>query len=102
MGLPAWWWLGFVDSVGLGLCGGGFGSLPRPGVVDSVGLGFCRGLGWLNRWLRVVVGSPEVELGLKVVEPCRLVAEKILVAEINLTVGYFWLFVEINLFVWLL
>jgi hypothetical protein len=35
--------------------------------------------------------SPEVELGLKVVEPCRLVAEKILVAEINLTVDYFWL-----------
>ena len=29
-------------------------------------------------------GSPEVELGLEVVEPCRLVAEKILVAEINL------------------
>ena len=52
----AWWWLGFVDSVGLGLCGGGFGSLPRPGVVDSVGLGLCRGLGWLNRWLVVVVG----------------------------------------------
>ena len=56
--------------MGLGLCGGGFGSLLRLGVV---------------------VGSPEVELGLKVVEPCRLVAEKILVAEINLTVGYFWL-----------
>jgi hypothetical protein len=30
-------------------------------------------------------GSPEVELGLEVVEPCRLVAENlILVAEINL------------------
>jgi hypothetical protein len=29
-------------------------------------------------------GSPEVELGLEVVEPCRLVAEKILVAKINL------------------
>uniref|UniRef100_A0A2N9HR43 Uncharacterized protein n=1 Tax=Fagus sylvatica TaxID=28930 RepID=A0A2N9HR43_FAGSY len=29
-------------------------------------------------------GSPKVELGLEVVEPCRLVAEKILVAEINL------------------
>ena len=61
-------WLGVVDSVGLGLCAGGFGSLPRPrvvdsvglglyaggfgflprpGVVDSVGLGLCRGLGWL-------------------------------------------------------
>ena len=95
--------------VGLGLCRGG-------GLVDSVvgwvfavvgwvfvvvGLGLCRGLGWLNRWLGVVVGSPEVELGLKVVEPCRLVAEKILVAEINLTVGYFWLVAEINLFVWL-
>jgi hypothetical protein len=26
-------WLGVVDSVGLGLCAGGFGSLPRPGVV---------------------------------------------------------------------
>ena len=52
------WWVcvGFVDSVGLGLCAGGFGSLPRPGVVDSVGLGLCRGLGWLNRWLGVVVG----------------------------------------------
>ena len=88
--------------VGLGLCRGG-------GLVDSVvgwvfavvGLGLCRGLGWLNRWLGVVVGSPEVELGLKVVEQCRLVAEKILVAEINLTVGYFWLVTEINLFVWL-
>uniref|UniRef100_A0A2N9HUS6 Glycosyltransferase n=1 Tax=Fagus sylvatica TaxID=28930 RepID=A0A2N9HUS6_FAGSY len=41
----AWGGLGFVDSVGLGLCGGG--------------LGLCRGLGWLNRWLGVVVGSPE-------------------------------------------
>ena len=52
------WWVcvGFVDSVGLGLCAGGFGSLPRPGVVDSVGLGLCRGLGWLNRWLGVIVG----------------------------------------------
>uniref|UniRef100_A0A2N9FDD2 Uncharacterized protein n=1 Tax=Fagus sylvatica TaxID=28930 RepID=A0A2N9FDD2_FAGSY len=49
-------WLGVVDSVGLGLCAGGFGSLPRPGVVSSVGLGLCRGLGWLNRWLGVVVG----------------------------------------------
>ena len=76
--------------VGLGLCGGGFGSLPRPGVVDSVGLGLCRGLGWLNRWLGVVVGSPKVELSLKLVEPCYLVAEKILVSEINLTVGYFY------------
>ena len=67
--------------------------------VTGSGLGLCRGLGWLNRWLGVVVGSPEVELGLKVVELCRLVAEKILVAEINLTVGYFWLVAEINLFV---
>ena len=25
-------------------------------MVDSVGLGLCRGLGWLNRWLRVIVG----------------------------------------------
>ena len=25
-------------------------------MVDSVGLGLCRGLGWLNRWLGVVVG----------------------------------------------
>ena len=49
-------WLGVVDSVGLGLCTGGFGSLPRPGVVDSVGMGLCQGLGWLNRWLGVVVG----------------------------------------------
>jgi hypothetical protein len=49
-------WLGVVDSVGLGLCAGGFGSLSRPGVVSSVGLGLCRGLGWLNRWLGVVVG----------------------------------------------
>jgi hypothetical protein len=40
-------WLGVVDSVGLGLCAGGFGSLPRPRVVSSVGLGLCRGLGWL-------------------------------------------------------
>jgi hypothetical protein len=52
------WGGGF--ALGLGLCGGGFGSLPRPRVVDSVGLGLCRGLGWLNRWLGVVVGSPEV------------------------------------------
>ena len=49
-------WLGVVDSVGLGLCADGFGSLLRPGWVDSVGLGLCRGLGWLNRWLGVVVG----------------------------------------------
>ncbi len=46
-------------------------------MVESVACGGC--------W------SPEVELGLKVVEPCRLVAEKILVAEIDLIVGYFWL-----------
>ena len=35
-------------------------ALPRSawggGFVDSVGLGLCRGLGWLNRWLGVVVG----------------------------------------------
>ena len=43
IGLGWWVCIGFVDSVGLGLCGGGlglcgggFGSLPRPGVVDSV------------------------------------------------------------------
>ena len=32
-------WLGVVDSVGLGLCAGEFGSLPR--------------LGWLIRWVWV-------------------------------------------------
>ena len=62
MGLLASWWLTAWWGFG-GLGCGGFGSLPRPGVVDSVGLGLCRGLGWLNRWLGVVVGSPEVELG---------------------------------------
>uniref|UniRef100_A0A2N9IE97 Protein FAR1-RELATED SEQUENCE n=1 Tax=Fagus sylvatica TaxID=28930 RepID=A0A2N9IE97_FAGSY len=39
IGLGWWVCIGFVDSVGLGLCGGG--------------LGLCRGLGWLNRWLEV-------------------------------------------------
>uniref|UniRef100_A0A2N9HFQ8 Uncharacterized protein n=1 Tax=Fagus sylvatica TaxID=28930 RepID=A0A2N9HFQ8_FAGSY len=34
-------WLGVVDSVGLGLCAGGFGSLPRPRVVESVAWGGC-------------------------------------------------------------
>ena len=34
-------WLGVVDSVGLGLCAGGFGSLSRSGVVDLVDLGLC-------------------------------------------------------------
>ena len=55
IGLGWWVCVGSVDLVGLGLCAGGFGSLPRPGMVDSVGLGLCRGLGWLNRWLVVVV-----------------------------------------------
>ena len=39
IGLGWWVCIGFVDSVGLGLYGGG--------------LGLCRGLGWLNRWLEV-------------------------------------------------
>ncbi len=34
-------WLRVVDSVGLGLCAGGFGSLPRPRVVESVAWGGC-------------------------------------------------------------
>uniref|UniRef100_A0A2N9FRR5 Transmembrane protein n=1 Tax=Fagus sylvatica TaxID=28930 RepID=A0A2N9FRR5_FAGSY len=45
-------WLGVVDSVGLGLCAGGFGSLPRSRVVESVAWSGCWvcaakiGLGW--------------------------------------------------------
>uniref|UniRef100_A0A2N9IR21 Uncharacterized protein n=1 Tax=Fagus sylvatica TaxID=28930 RepID=A0A2N9IR21_FAGSY len=73
----AWVWVFPWVWVFVVVRGGGLGLLIRwvwvfvvvgawwwPGVVDSVGLGLCRGLGWLNRWLGVVVGSPEVELGL--------------------------------------
>ena len=53
-------WLGVVDSVGLGPCAGGFGSLPRPRVVESVAWGGCWvcaakiGLGW---WVCAGFGS---------------------------------------------
>uniref|UniRef100_A0A2N9I184 Uncharacterized protein n=1 Tax=Fagus sylvatica TaxID=28930 RepID=A0A2N9I184_FAGSY len=65
---------------------------PRPGlaVPDPNGLEVTRAdLGLAspsspNEFELAKKGSPEVELGLEVVEPCRLVAEKILVAEINL------------------
>jgi hypothetical protein len=65
---------------------------PRPGlaVLDPNGLEVTRAdLGLAspsspNEFELAKKGSPEVELGLEVVEPCRLVAEKILVAEINL------------------
>ena len=60
IGLGWWVCVGFVDSVGLGLCVGGFGSLPRPGVVESVAWGSCWvcaaeiGLGW---WVCAGFGS---------------------------------------------
>ena len=41
IGLGWWVCVGLVDSVGLGLCAGGFGFLPRPGVVESVAWGGC-------------------------------------------------------------
>uniref|UniRef100_A0A2N9IU61 Uncharacterized protein n=1 Tax=Fagus sylvatica TaxID=28930 RepID=A0A2N9IU61_FAGSY len=49
-------------------------------VVDGLGLGLgSRRGGWKRVW---VFGGGAVGLGLEVVEPCRLVAEKlILVAE---------------------
>ena len=50
-----------VESVAWGGCWVcaaeiGLGWWVCVGFVDSVGLGLCRGLGWLNRWLGVVVG----------------------------------------------